>query len=184
MGKPIIDDEPWTLIAPSLPPPKPRREKNPGRLPVSNRAVLTGILFVLETGLRWRDLSAEMGCGSGLTCWRRLRDWPAAGVWDRPHELLLAKLRATDPIDFSRAAVDSSSIRAVGAGQKPGQTKGFPEAINSVCPETTVQTCNVHLIRNSLDFVSRKDRKAAATALKEVHRGASGRGSRRRAGRL
>lgn len=56
MAKPIIDDELWTLIEPLLPPPKPRREKNPGRLPVSNRAALTGILFVLKTGLRWRDL--------------------------------------------------------------------------------------------------------------------------------
>ncbi|SFW76058.1 Putative transposase of IS4/5 family, partial [Burkholderia sp. NFACC33-1] len=78
MGKPIIDDELWTLIEPLLPPAKPRREKNPGRLPVSNRAALTGILFVLKTGLRWRDLPAEMGCGSGVTCWRRLRDWQAA----------------------------------------------------------------------------------------------------------
>ncbi|ONX83905.1 transposase, partial [Burkholderia cenocepacia] len=59
MAKPIIDDELWTLIEPLLPPPKPRREKNPGRLPVSNRAALTGILFVLKTGLRWRDLPAE-----------------------------------------------------------------------------------------------------------------------------
>ncbi|WP_183708532.1 IS5 family transposase [Paraburkholderia tropica] len=120
MGKPIIDGELWTLIEPLLPPSKPRREKNPGRLPVSNRAALTGILFVLKTGLRWRDLPAEMGCGSGVTCWRRLRDWQAAGVWDRLHELLLAKLRAADQIDFSRAAVDSSSIRAVGAGGKTG----------------------------------------------------------------
>jgi transposase len=51
MAKPIIDDELWTLIEPLLPPPKPRREKNPGRLPVSNRAALTGILFVLKTTL-------------------------------------------------------------------------------------------------------------------------------------
>ncbi|WP_244135803.1 IS5 family transposase [Burkholderia seminalis] len=78
MAKPIIDDELWTLIEPLLPPPKPRREKNPGCLPVSNRAALTGIPFVLKTGLRWRDLPAEMGCGSGVTCWRRLRDWQAA----------------------------------------------------------------------------------------------------------
>ncbi len=75
MCKPIIDDELRALIDPLLPPPKPRREKNPGRLPVSNCATLTGILFVLKTGLRWRDLLAEMGCGSGVTCWRRLRDW-------------------------------------------------------------------------------------------------------------
>jgi len=60
----------------------------------------------------------EMGCGSGMSCWRRLRDWQAAGVWDRLHELLLAKLREADRIDWSRVVVDSSSIRAVGAGQK------------------------------------------------------------------
>jgi transposase len=116
IGQPIIDDELWTLIQPLLPRPKPQREKNPYRLPVSNRAALTGILFALKTRLRWRDLPVEMGCSSGVTCWRRLRDWQAVGVWDRLHALLLAKLRAADQIDFSRAAVDSSSIRAVGAG--------------------------------------------------------------------
>ena len=48
--------------------------------------------------------------------------------------------------------------------------KGFPEAINAVFPEATVQTCIVHLLRNSLDFVSYKDRKAVATALKDIYR--------------
>jgi len=80
--------------------------------------VLTGILFVLQTGLRWDLLPREMGCGSGMSCWRRLRDWQEAGVWDELHELLLARLRAADQIDWSRVIVDSSSIRAVGAGQK------------------------------------------------------------------
>ncbi|KUY79772.1 transposase [Burkholderia sp. RF4-BP95] len=147
MGKPIIDDELWTLIEPLMPPSKPRREKNPGRLPVSNRAALTGILFVLKTGLRWRDLPAEMGCGSGVTCWRRLRDWQAAGVWDRLHELLLAKLRAADQIDFSRAAVDSSSIRAVGAGQKLGQT--LPIALDPVRSTTSSPMPTAHRLPRS-----------------------------------
>ncbi|GJH30022.1 hypothetical protein CBA19CS42_35920 [Caballeronia novacaledonica] len=89
-----------------------------GRKPLDNRAVLTGILFVLQTGLRWDLLPREMGCGSGMSCWRRLRDWQEAGVWDELHELLLARLRAADQIDWSRVIVDSSSIRAVGAGQK------------------------------------------------------------------
>ncbi|MDQ0627158.1 transposase [Paraburkholderia graminis] len=93
MGKPIIDDELWTLIEPLLPPAKPRRFKYPGRKPVPDRAALTGILFVLKTGIRWRDLPAEMGCGSGVSCWRRLRDWQQAGVWDRLHAVLLARLR-------------------------------------------------------------------------------------------
>jgi transposase len=88
MGAPIVDDELWALIEPLLPTPKPRRKKYPGRLPVANRAALNGILFVLKTGIRWRDLSTKLGFGSGSTCWRRLRDWQKAGVWKRLHELL------------------------------------------------------------------------------------------------
>ncbi|WP_429496507.1 IS5 family transposase [Paraburkholderia youngii] len=119
MGK-LLDDALWALIEPLLPPPKSRRSRYPGRKPLDDRAMLTGILFILQTGLRWDLLPREMGCGSGMSCWRRLRDWQAAGVWDRLHEVLLAKLRESDRIDWSRVVVDSSSIRAVGAGQKTG----------------------------------------------------------------
>jgi transposase len=122
MDKPIIDDELWRRLEPLLPQPKARRGKFPGRKPVPDRAALNGIVFVLRTGLRWRDLPAEMGCGSGVTCWRRLRDWQEAGVWDRLHEVLLAELRAAGQIDLSRVVVDSSSVRAIGAGQKLGRT--------------------------------------------------------------
>ena len=122
MGAPVIDDELWALIEPLLPPPKPRRKKYPGRLPISDRAALNGILFVFKTGIRWCDLSTKLGFGSGPTCWRRLRDWQKAGVWVRLHELLLAKLREAGQLDFSRAAVDSSSVRAVGAGEKRVRT--------------------------------------------------------------
>ena len=118
MAKPLLDDELWALIEPLLPPPKPRRARYPGRKPLDNRAVLTGILFVLQTGLRWDLLPREMGCGSGMSCWRRLRDWQEAGVWEQLHEVLLGRLRAADRIDWSRVIVDSSSIRAVGSGQK------------------------------------------------------------------
>ena len=118
MAKSILDDDLWALIEPLLPPPKPRRPRYPRRKPLDDRAVLTGILFVLQSGIPWEMLPQEMGCGSGMSCWRRLRDWQAAGVWDRLHEVLLAKLRAADRIDWSRVIVDSSSIRAVGSGQK------------------------------------------------------------------
>ncbi|MBI0361340.1 IS5 family transposase [Burkholderia oklahomensis] len=120
MAKPILDDELWSLIQPLLPPPKPRRTRYPGRKPLDDRAVLTGILFVLQSGIPWEMLPQEMGCGSGMSCWRRLRDWQQAGVWDRLHEVLLAKLRAADRIDWSRVVIDSSSIRAVGSGPKTG----------------------------------------------------------------
>ena len=122
MAKPILDDELWALVQPLLPPPKPRRVRHPGRKPLSDRAVLTGILFVLQTGIPWEMLPQEMGCGSGMSCWRRLHAWQKVGVWDRLHEVLLAKLRAADRIDWSRVIADSSSIRAVGSGQKQDRT--------------------------------------------------------------
>lgn len=120
MAKPLVDDELWELIQPLLPPPKPRRWRYPGRKPVSDRQALTGILFVLKSGIPWEMLPQEMGCGSGMTCWRRLRDWQEAGVWQRLHELLLAQLQEADQIDWSRAVVDSASVRALGGGGKTG----------------------------------------------------------------
>ena len=118
MAKPLVDDELWELIQPLLPPPKPRRWRYPGRKRLRDRRALTGILFVLKSGIPWEMLPKEMECGSGMTCWRRLRDWQEAGVWQNLHELLLAKLREADQIDWSRAVVDSASIRAVGGGGK------------------------------------------------------------------
>lgn len=120
MAKPLLDDELWEVIEPLLPPPKPRRFRFPGRKPVDNRKALTGILFVLKTGIPWESLPQEMGCGSGMTCWRRLRDWQEAGVWDRLQEVLLAELQGAGKIDWSHAVVDSASVRAVGAGGKTG----------------------------------------------------------------
>lgn len=122
MAKPILDEQLWSLIEPIIPKHK-RRFRYPGRKPVSERAALTGILFVLRTGIGWEYLPQEMGCGSGMTCWRRLRDWQKARVWDKIHQILLAELRKADQIDFSRAIVDSSSIRAVLGGKKPGPTQ-------------------------------------------------------------
>jgi len=118
MAAPLVSDDLWSVIEPLLPPPKPRRYRYPGRKPVDDRKALTGILFVLKSGIPWEMLPQEMGCGSGMTCWRRLRDWQQAGVWKRLHEILLAKLRSADGIDWSRAIVDSASIRAVGGGEK------------------------------------------------------------------
>jgi len=117
MAKPILDDKLWKIIEPLLPK-KRRRFRYPGRKPIPNRAALTGILFVLKTGIPWEYLPKEMGCGSGMTCWRRLKDWQKAGVWDKIHRVLLSKLRSADQIDFSRALVDSGSIRAVFGGRK------------------------------------------------------------------
>jgi len=116
--KPLLDDRLWNRIGPLFPV-KKRRFRYPGRKPLSNRAALTGILFVLRTGIPWEYLPQEMGCGSGMTCWRRLRDWQKAGLWNQIHRVLLSELRGADQIDFSRAAVDSSAIRAVFGGPRP-----------------------------------------------------------------
>jgi len=118
MAKVVLDDKLWELIEPILPPPKRRRRRYPGRKPLDNRAVLTGILFVLKTGIGWEYLPQEMGCGSGMTCWRRLHDWQRRGVWDKIHRVLLARLQEADKIDWTRAVVDSASVRAAFGGRK------------------------------------------------------------------
>ena len=122
MQAPTIDDELWTLIEPLLPQPKRRKRERRGRPRVSDRRALNGILFVLRTGIRWNHLPTQLGFGSGATCWRRLNAWQKAGVWDKLHGLLLDKLRESDQLDLSYAAVDSSSVRAVGAGEKLDRT--------------------------------------------------------------
>jgi transposase len=119
MAKPLLPAELWDYVTIVLPPAKPRRHRYPGRKPIDDRKALTGILFVLKTGIAWEDLPQELGCGSGMTCWRRLRDWHAAGVWTQLHQVLLALLQGEHKIDWSRALVDSSSARAVFGGPKP-----------------------------------------------------------------
>jgi transposase len=110
MSKPLVSDELWAVVAPLLPPEPPK--PNGGRPRVSDRAALSGIIFVLKSGIPWEMLPQEMGCGSGVTCWRRLRDWQEAGVWDRLHRALLDRLGEADRIDWSRAALDSATIPA------------------------------------------------------------------------
>lgn len=122
MAKPLVSDSLWAIIHPLLPK-KKRRAKFPGRHRVADRATLTGILFVLKSGIAWQDLPQELGCGSGMTCWRRLRDWQKAGVWEKLHHELLRRLQATDRIDWARAVVDSSSVRAVFGGFRRAPTR-------------------------------------------------------------
>jgi len=116
--KPLLPDDLWTLIEPLFPTPRPRPKG--GRPPLANRQALTGIIFVLKTGIPWEYLPAEMGCGCGMTCWRRLRAWFLAGSWEKIHTLLLSRLRFLKKIDFSRFLIDTSHVRAVGGGAQTG----------------------------------------------------------------
>jgi transposase len=120
MAKPLVSDALWDILQPLLPPPKPRRFRYPGRKPLDDRRALTGILFVLKTGIPWECLPAEMGCGSGMTCWRRLHAWQQAGVWPRLHQVLLRRLDDAGKIDWSRAAIDSTFARALGGVEESG----------------------------------------------------------------
>ncbi len=74
MAKRLVSDELWSICDPIIPDPSPLSPKG-GRPRIGNRQTLTGILFVLKTGIAWEDLPQEMGCGCGMTCWRRLVEW-------------------------------------------------------------------------------------------------------------
>lgn len=127
-------DHLWTVIAPLLPkePPKPKG----GRPRLSDKQALRGILFILQTGTPWEHLPREMGCGCGMTCWRRLRQWQAAGVWDRLHAALLATLNSANSFNWQRFSSDSGSVAAPRGAKKPGRTRrtganGGPSATSS-----------------------------------------------------
>jgi transposase len=119
MAKPLVSDELWAVVEALLPPQEARPKG--GRPRISDRAALRGILFVLMTGTPWEMLPSELGCGSGMTCWRRLRDWQKAGVWDRLHQVLLHRLGEADRIDWTRAAMDASTVASPGGAKRPGR---------------------------------------------------------------
>ncbi len=128
----LVTDDLWDAIAPLLPPEPPKPKG--GRPRRDDRAALVGILFVLRSGIPWELLPQELGCGSGMTCWRRLRDWQAAGVWHRLHRVLLDRLGSAGQIDWSRASVDSASIPAKRGARRPARTRriGANRARNAI----------------------------------------------------
>ncbi len=120
-----MSDELWEIIDPLLPPEPPKPKG--GRPRVDDRAALTGIVFVLKSGIPWEMLPKEMGCGSGSTCWRRLRDWQEAGVWEELHRVLLDRLGEVDEIDWERASLDSASVPAKRGANKPERIRRIRE---------------------------------------------------------
>jgi len=116
-----VSEELWAVVEPLLPPEPPKPKG--GRPRLDHRAALTGILFVLRSGIPWEMLPKEMGCGSGMTCWRRLRDWQEAGVWAKLQQVLLDRLGRGNAIDFTRAALDSAAVAAKKGEQRPARTQ-------------------------------------------------------------
>ena len=121
MSKPLVADELWAIVEPLIPPEPPKPKGGRPRVPA--RAALTGIIFVLKTGIPWEYLPQEMGCGSGMTCWRRLRAWQRAGVWQRLHRVLLQRLADAGKIDWSRASADAARVPAKGGAPRPARTR-------------------------------------------------------------
>ncbi len=139
MARPLVSDELWAVVEPLLPP-KPAHPRGGHPFTVSDRAALTGIIFVLKTGIPWEDLPQEMGCGSGMTCWRRLRAWQEAGVWRRLHHALLNRLGAAGKIDWSRASADASIVAAKGVkkgGLRPSTSGRTRPTAAGRAPSTT-----------------------------------------------
>src|SRR5215468_9933430 len=134
MAEPLVPDELWEAIEPLLPRHKARPGKR-GRPPVDDRACLSGIIFVLRSGIPWEMLPQEMGCGSGVTCWRRLRYWQRRGVWKKLLHALLDRLGGEGLIDWEKACVDSQSYRAVFGGPSPAPTPRIEpkKARNATC---------------------------------------------------
>jgi len=119
MSKPLVTDELWGIVEPIF----PKHEPSPkgGRPRVPDRVCLTGLLFLLKTGLPWEDFPCEMGC-CGMTLWNRLEEWTQAGVWEELHAVLLDHLRKHDALDLEKVVVDSTSVRAVHGGKKRDRT--------------------------------------------------------------
>src|SRR5260370_4252565 len=129
----FVPDELWVGTGPLLRV-VPRRADHPGRKRLDNRKVLSGILSVLYTGIPWEFLPQELGFGSGMTCWRRLRDWHQAGAWQQLHEQLLAELNAAGALDWARAVIDSSHLRVLKGGPKSARV---PSTVPVRAPSTT-----------------------------------------------
>jgi transposase len=119
----LVPEQLWQAIQPLLPAP-PRRYG--GRPRIDDRAALAGIVYQLRTGIPWRLLpTGELGCGSPVTCWRRLRDWQRAGVWQRLHHQLLEQLGRVIPPGFRGGST------AWKAGWSHGSYPPIPEALST-----------------------------------------------------
>lgn len=134
MARQPVSTELWRQLQPLIPAFTPSVKGGARKLTVSDEAALHGILFVRQTGIPWEDLPRSLGYGSGMTCWRRLRDWNANGVWQRLHQAMLVRLREHDQIDWSRASIDGSSVPSPRGARKRAPTRrtGASLAANAI----------------------------------------------------
>jgi len=135
MAKELLPDELWHEIEPLLPP-HPGPSPKGGRPPVDDRDALTGILFLLKTGIPWQALPTEAFGVSGSSCWRRFDEWTDAGIWPELHHRLLNRLGKAGGVNLDRVVVDSQSVRAVKGGARtpaPTLRTGPSRAASGTC---------------------------------------------------
>ena len=106
--------EPWV--------PRERSKRKGGRPRVSDRVALAGMIYVARQGCHWFDVPPALSV-SGVTCWRRLRDRQARGIWERVHRTLLNWLSDLDAIELERAILDSTSVQAKKGARRPARTQ-------------------------------------------------------------
>ena len=105
-------DRLWERVKPLMPP-RPAQPKG-GRPFAGDRACFAGIVYQLRNGIRWNDMPAEYQ--SGVTCWRRHRDWTAAGVWDGVWKLVLRELAEAGRLRAEELALDGTNVEAKRGG--------------------------------------------------------------------
>ena len=124
----LMPDVLWEEARPLLPVHRPSRQG--GRPRVDDRACLAALVYLLREGCSYRGLPCrELGCGSGVTVWRRLGEWTQAGVWPVLKQRLLDHLGRAGEVDVATVVADSSSCRAVKGGRTPALT---PPTVGSV----------------------------------------------------
>jgi transposase len=127
----LVPDELWTIVAPLLPAP-PRPPYGGRHRVIPDRNCFAAIVYMARTSTPWRLLPArELGCGSPATCWRRLTEWANAGVFDQLHLQVLDRLGEQGRLDWSRASVDTMSVRAKHGGTTWAQIQSIVASLEA-----------------------------------------------------
>lgn len=129
MSGKLVPDQLWNEIEPLFP--VHQMTSKGGRPPVDNRMVFTCLVFVLKTGIGWRDLPTEMGA-SEKTVRRRLKQWTETGLWVAIFQHLLTRARAAGRLDLIEVLVDGGLVKAPCGGEKSAPTRptGAALAVN------------------------------------------------------
>jgi transposase len=122
-----------------IPAQTPRRQGG-GKRRADDRAVLAAIVYLVQAGCSWWKLPAQMFGVSRSTAHRRFTQWTAYGLWEQLHQQFLHRLGVVSEIDWSRAVVDSISVRAEKGATSPAQTRSTAakRARRSTCCVTAV----------------------------------------------